>query len=280
VAEACQRCGAALGFVGKVRGQSLCGACQKLQDQERVQARNWYAGLVRQAALGMVPVASIATDALRWRAAAAMVPADLAMLNAQIWREALETVLADDLVTQAEEDRLNSVGQLVGIDAATWHAVGPEISGRFLIARMNDGRLPQLAVAKILLKKGETAHMEIQANLMKEVVDRETRGSYSGMSFRVAKGVRFSTGGYRGMSVVVGSHIEVADQGPLTLTSMRAVFCGLRKTVELPYSKLLSVNVFNDGIQFQMSNRQSAPLFKVPDGRVAAAVVNAAYQRL
>jgi hypothetical protein len=280
VAGSCQHCGAALGFLGKVRGQALCGACQKLQDQERVYARDWYAGLVRQAALGIVPVPTVSADVVKWRTAAAMAPADLANLNARIWREALETVLADDLVTQTEEDRLESVASLVGIDASTWRAAGPDLGGRFLIARINDGRLPQLDVANVLLKKGEIAHMEIQARLMKEVVDRETRGAYSGVSFRVAKGVRFNTGSYRGHSVVVGSQMVEADQGPLTLTSMRAVFCGLRKTLELPYSKLLSVNVFTDGVQFQMSNRQSAPLFCVPDGQVAAAVINGAYQRL
>jgi len=56
----------------------------------------------------------------------------------------------------------------------------------------------------------------------------------------------------------------------------RAVVTGFRKTGESPYSKLLSVNVHTDGIQFQMSNRQSAPLFRVPHGPLAAAVVNAA----
>jgi hypothetical protein len=280
VAESCQRCGAALGFLGKVRGQALCGACQKLLDQQQAQARDAYAGLVRQAALGMVPVEHVAVDVAKWRAAAAMNQADLANLNTRIWREALETVLADDLVTQVEEDRLSALQTVIGPESITAQGLGADLLGRFLIARINDGRLPELAVPKILLKKGERAHLEVQANLMKEVVERETRGSYSGWSFRVAKGVRFSTGGYRGRSVVVGTHLAVADQGSLTLTSMRAVFCGLRKTVELPYSKLLSVNVFNDGIQFQMSNRQSAPLFRVPDGRVAAAVVNAAYQKL
>jgi len=38
--------------------------------------------------------------------------------------------------------------------------------------------------------------------------------------------------------------------------------------------------VFKDGIQFHMSNRQTAPLFKLANGEVAAATVNAAVQRL
>ena len=280
MAESCQRCGAAFGFMDRARRRTVCVPCQKVQEQERAQATQAYTGLLRQSALGAVAAADIAADVTAWRAAAALSPADLATLNLKIWREAVETVLADDIVTEVEEDRLNSLGTLMRLDPPALNALAPDLAGRLMVARFNDGRLPQVAVPKILLKRGETAHMEIPAGLMKEVIERGTRGASSGMSFRVAKGARFSTGGYRGRSVVLGSHLPVADQGTLTLTSTRAVFLGPLKTMELLYIKLLSVNVFNDGIQFEMSNRQSAPLFRVPDGNVAAAVVNAAYQKL
>ncbi len=280
MAGSCQRCGAAFGFMDRARGRTVCVPCQKVQQQERAQAKQAYTGLLRQAALGTVAADDVAADVAAWRAAAALAPADLANLNLQVWREAVETVLADDIVTQAEEDRLNSLGRLLRVDPPALVALAPDLAGRLMVARINDGRLPRVAVPKILLKRGETAHMEIQASLMKEGIERGTRGASSGMSFRVAKRVRFHTGGYRGQSVVLDSHLVVADQGTLTLTSTRAVFLGPFKTMELPYAKLLSVNVFNNGIQFQMSNRQSAPLFRVPDGNVVAAVVNAAYQKL
>jgi len=280
VAESCQRCGAAFGFMDKARRRTVCVPCQQVQEQERAQARQAYAGLLHQVALGTVAADDVATDVAGWRAAAALGPADLANLDVQIWREAVETVLADDIVTETEEDRLHSLGRLMGVDLPALSALAPDLAGRLMVARINDGRLPQVAVPTILLKRGETAHLEIPAGLMKEVIGRGTRGAYSGLSFRVAKGVRFNTGGYRGQSAVLGSHLVAADQGTLTLTSTRAVFLGPLKTMELPYAKLLSVNVFSDGIQFQMSNRQSAPLFRVADGNVAAAVVNAAYQKL
>ena len=277
MAESCQRCGAAFGFMDRLRGRTVCVPCQTVQEQERAQATQAYSGLLLQSALGTVEAADVAADVARWRAVAALAPADLANLNLKIWREAVETVLADDIVTQLEEDRLRSLGRLIGVDPPALVALAPDLAGRLAVARINDGRLPQVAVPKILLKRGETAHLEIPAGLMKEVSDRDTRAARSGMSFKVAKGARFSTGGYRGHSVVVGS---VADQGTLTITSTRAVFLGPVKTMELLYAKLVSVNVFKDGIQFEMSNRQSAPLFRVPDGNVAAAVVNSAYQKL
>jgi hypothetical protein len=37
--------------------------------------------------------------------------------------------------------------------------------------------------------------------------------------------------------------------------------------------------VFTDGVSFNMTNRQTVPLLKVPSGHVVAAMVNAAAQR-
>lgn len=106
------------------------------------------------------------------------------------------------------------------------------------------------------------------------------RGGSTGFSVPIAKGVRFRTGAFRAKSVVVGTSLEVADTGMLTITSRRAVYKGLRKTVETPFTRLIGVNVFNDGIQLHASNRQNAPLSRVADGYLVAAVVNAAWQRL
>jgi hypothetical protein len=134
--------------------------------------------------------------------------------------------------------------------------------------------------AHIITQKGEVVHAETEAELMKEVTLREFRGGYRGFSFRVAKGVTYRTGWGRGHSVVVGTNLVAEDSGLLALTSKRAVFVGSRKTVELPYSKLINLGIFSDGVQFHMGNRTQAPLFKVENGDVIGATVNAAVQRL
>ena len=50
----------------------------------------------------------------------------------------------------------------------------------------------------------------------------------------------------------------------------------MRSSVECPYAKLIGLNVFDDGVEFNVSNRQKAILLRVPNGRVVGAVVNAA----
>ena len=117
---------------------------------------------------------------------------------------------------------------------------------------------------------------------MKEVVQREWRSGSSGVSFRIAKGVRYRVGQTRGRSVVVGTELQVEDSGVLAVSSQRLAYLGSRKTLEVPYAKLMNVEVFTDGLVVHASNRQRAPLFRFGEnmmGDVVAATLSAAVQR-
>jgi hypothetical protein len=198
------------------------------------------------------------------------------------FREHIEHALEDDLLSETEEQQLFAWAEAQGITQRDWQKRFRDLFDRMLIASVNDGRLPDVSALDppVLLKKAEIAHYVAAASLMKEVAQREMRGGGSGVSFRVAKGVRFSTGAFRARSVVVGTQLVEADGGTLTVTSSRTVFSGQRKTLELLHAKLVNLNVYTDGISFNMSNRQTVPLFKVPNGQVVAAIVNAAVQRM
>lgn len=197
-----------------------------------------------------------------------------------VFRRHAEAALEDDLLSEAEEGRLLDLADAFGIDDGAMLTTHRDVLNRLVVARVNDGRLPQLDSPRLLLKPDEVVHLETEAQLMKEVKIREYRGGYAGVSFRVAKGVRFSTGGIRGRPVVVGTEWQPEDAGVLSVSSQRAVFMGQRKTIEFIYGKLVNLTVLTDGVRFHVSNRQTAPLFKVESGPVIAAVVNAAMQRM
>jgi hypothetical protein len=149
------------------------------------------------------------------------------------------------------------------------------------VAEANGGFLPQISSSRLMQKKGEVVHLELGATLLKDVTIRQSEGGYSGFSFPIGKtGVRYRVGGYRGHSVEVGTKRVPADTGDLVISSLRAVFLGSKKTLDLPYAKLENLTLFSDGVQFHQSNRQSAPVFVVPSPDVVAAYVHAAAQRL
>jgi len=195
------------------------------------------------------------------------------------FRGYVDRVLDDNLLSEEERDRVLALVPALDL---TWDAVNladPTLQDRLVIAAANSGRLPTAKNSILLTKAGEVVHYEVQASLMKEVTLREWRAGYSGFSIPIGKtGIRYKIGGARGHSVVVGTEWQAADNGTLSITSRRAVFSGLRKTMEFAYSKLANLSVFSNGVQFHVTNRQTAPLFTVPSGEVLAALVNAAMQ--
>jgi hypothetical protein len=132
-----------------------------------------------------------------------------------------------------------------------------------------------------MAKRGEVVHLEWPATLLKEVAVRQYVGGYQGFSIPIGKtGVRYRVGGARGHSVEVGTQLQVADSGILAVTNKRVVYIGSRKTVDMPYTKLVNLSVYSDGVQFHLSNRVNAPMFKIDDGvDILAATINVAAQR-
>ena len=210
--------------------------------------------------------------------AAALSGGDRKKLGMQAFRAYADTALADDILTTDEESAFFDVCDAVGVGDEDLRK--DELFYRLAIAKVNDGRLEQIDEPHVMTKKGETVHLEMVAALMKEVALREFRGGSQGVSIPIMKGVRYRTSSFRGHSVVVGTELQVADSGVLAVTSTRIVFLGQRKTLEIPYPKLVGVEVFKDGIRLSASNRQNAPLFRVESGDVVAATVNAAVDRL
>lgn len=193
--------------------------------------------------------------------------------NEQAFNRYADRVLRDDVLSTHQYVMLGTVAEELGV------AQPREVERRALIAAYNGGLLAPHSDTHVLTHAGEEVYFETQAALMKEVVLREFRAGYGGVSVRVAKGVRISTGRARGHTVVTGTKIQAEDEGILAVTSRRTVFLGNRKTLEFAHGKLLNLTVFSDGLQFHVSGRTGAPLFTGFDGEVVAACLNQAAQR-
>lgn len=193
-----------------------------------------------------------------------MGPQQAAAVKLQAVAGLANALLEDERLTPAEEAQLTTVadGLAVSMDALLQHE--PGLGSKFAIGRINDGRLPQLAAAEVqlVLKKGEVAHLTANVILAKEQVTREFRGASRGMSFRLAKGVYYRTGQFKGHSVVTGTALVAADTGVLTVTSERTVFSGSRASLEFAYAKLLDITGYSDGVKLAVSNRQKPSTFQ------------------
>jgi len=224
------------------------------------------------------------TDATQLPALAAqtgLTPQVLATQRTAAFATYVQQAVGDDILTPEEESHVHELVRILGIDLGALFGQNPDLGRHVMVAQANGGFLPEISSSRLMQEKGEIVHLEVQATLLKEVTIRQSQGGYSGFSFPSGKtGIRYRVGGYRGHSVEVGTKRVPADNGYLVISSQRAVFLGSKKTLDLPYSKLESLAVFSDGVQFHQSNRQTAPVFLVPTSDVVAAYIHTAAQRL
>jgi hypothetical protein len=133
-------------------------------------------------------------------------------------------------------------------------------------------------VPGVSLKKGEVAYFIMDGVGLVEPRRGPTQwvGGSQGVSFKIAKGIRYRVGQTRGHVVQGEERPTVIDTGVGVVTNQRMVFVGGKRSTEWAYAKLLGFSLDMDGMAiFNVSNRQKASGFAYPpevDNRVDAVV--------
>jgi hypothetical protein len=237
-------------------------------------ARARYEEMLSAMSAGTIPARKSLLDEVS--AAAGYAGEQLARMNEDAWASSVSAAVADDIVTAEEYARIEALTLALGLDWTEVSRTRAELADHVAVAAINGGLLPEVEPIVLIPKVGEIVRLEVQATLMKLVPIRQYQAGYQGFSFPIGKtGIRYRVGGVRGKSVVIGTEFQAADVGTLCVSSERAVFVGRAKTLELPYAKLVSLTVYGDAVQFHQSNRQTAPLFRVPKPDIVAALINA-----
>jgi len=86
------------------------------------------------------------------------------------------------------------------------------------------------------------------------------------MSVRVAKGLYYRTGSFRGNPIVT-SEATHAGTGILGITTKHIYFAGGQKAFRVPYQKIVSFTPYSDGFGLQRDAQTAKPQsFVVGDG--------------
>jgi hypothetical protein len=253
-------------------GRNVCRHC-------RGEASSLYRNLLAAIIEGQSDPIVAKARLLSLAAQAGLSEAKRRYLNLKAFEQFLTKVLAQRASLSEQDEatvRFNEIGNALDFDAPMLSHDAPDLVLKYTVALANAGRLSTIANVGVLLKKGEVAHLDVAARLLKDV--QHTVRRYSGFSFRIVRGVYYHIGESHPIAT---NAIREIDVGSLTVTSNRVVYTGNRESLEIPYSKLLAVKVFTDAIEFNLSNRKNAALFRVANGfgHVVAATVNAAFQR-
>lgn len=143
---------------------------------------------------------------------------------------------------------------------------------------LSNGKLPLMDNPGILLQNGEVCHWYETSNLIEERTVSERVGGYSGVSVHVAKGVTLHTGGSRGHTI---KHTEktATDTGMLVITNKRVIFNGEKKTISIPYSKVVDIIKYSDAVTISRTGKSKFEAFSVGDPELVERLIMTAINK-
>ena len=119
-----------------------------------------------------------------------------------------------------------------------------------IIKSLQRGILPASPTpAPIMLRKGESIIWTYNGVTMyQEKIEKEYGGRRTGWSFRVMKGVTYHVGGTK-IKPVEHSYMDNKGVGTLYITNKHIIFQGDTAALKIPYSKMIGVTPYSDGIE-------------------------------
>lgn len=189
------------------------------------------------------------------------------------WETAVSEALEDNILTVEEEERLASFKDHFSIDQADLDRKGAlsNLVKAGVLRDLMEGKLPErvaiTGTLSINLQKSENVIWLFSAtDYYEDRTKREYVGGYQGVSVRIARGVYWKAGGFRGHPVERNERVHV-DTGLLAVTNKHLYFISAKKTMRIPHQKIISLIPFTDGIGVHRDGATARPqIFVTGDG--------------
>ena len=151
------------------------------------------------------------------------------------------------------EEYVSTLGlSLINLPSTMQGGYIEELGQATILDDLQAGRPPKYQIqAPIILAKGEDAlWCYNNVTMYQEKIRKEYVGRTSGFSFKVMKGVRYRTGGFKGHPVET-SYMENMGLGSLYITNRNIIFMGQTRSIKVPYTKIIGINPYSDGMEVQ-----------------------------
>lgn len=169
--------------------------------------------------------------------------------------KAATNFLKDGLLTPQEEQRVSVYTSTLGIQTNNLPATYQngniaKMSQAAILSNLQRGVLPpQNTVVPIMLGKGEKILWQYcDVKLFEEKVQREYHSNRGGLSIRICKGVYYRPSTGR-MKPVEHSYMNLEGTGDLYITNKHLIFNSPTKSAKIPYSKIIGVTPYSDGLE-------------------------------
>jgi len=197
----------------------------------------------------------------------------LKTLVATGWEKAVEAAFDDGILTEQEETALSELNQHFALTQDTLDRNGSftKIVKGALLRDILNGNLPnRIQINGNLpfnLQKTEKIVWVFQnVDYYEEKTRTQYIGGSQGISLRIAKGLYYRTGAFKGEKIQTPETIH-ADTGLLGVTNKHIYFAGQFKRFRIAYNKIVSFEPFSDGIGVQRDAITAKPQsFLTSDG--------------
>jgi hypothetical protein len=261
----CRFCGGDAGFL-----RSSHKECKQTHDRGIARIR----AIAGRAALSSQTDFSTLRETLRNIASASFIDDRLLRdLLAEAWCTAVSQALEDHVLSEDEEHALVAFKDYFSLPTDILDKGGAytRVAKAAILRDVLDGKIPQRVriegTLPFNLQKGEVLVWLFRTVRYYEPRTRTTYvGGYSGVSVRVAKGVYYRIGRFKGKPVVT-TELVLLDTGALGITDRHVYFAGEAKAFRIRYDKIVSFTPYSDGIAIQRDALSAKPqVFVTGDG--------------
>jgi len=229
--------------------------------------------LVAQSALAPQDLPAFQSKLSEIAARSFIKPEDQEPLLIEGWQNAVQTALDDNILTAEEEHSLMAFAESFSFTQQDLDQAGAftRMVKAAVIRDILEGRLPQkvclVGELPFNLQKGEILIWVFSnAAYYEQRMRTHYEGGYQGVSIRVAKGLYYRVGGFRGHPVSTAEMVNMGS-GPLGITDKHIYFASPAKSFRVKYDKIVSFTPYSDGIGIQRDAQTAKPqVFVTGDG--------------
>lgn len=169
--------------------------------------------------------------------------------------KAADKFLADGMLTDREQQQIELYASSLGIalnclPSQHQNESLARIGQAMILKDLQNGIMPKNPLTvPVMLGRGEVAiWVYDNVTMYQEKFIREYQGGSRGVSYRICKGVTYRTGSFKGRPVERSS-MECVGTGSLVITNKHFFFHCPTASVKIPYSKLVGVTPYSDGLE-------------------------------
>jgi len=189
------------------------------------------------------------------------------------WERAVNIAFDDGLLSEEEESALSELKEHFSLSQQILDRNGAysKLVKGAVLRDIMDGSLPERMKIEgglpFNLQKSEKVVWVFQGvNYYEEKTRTRYVGGSQGVSIRIAKGIYYRTGAFKGERVQT-SETMLVDTGLLGVTNKHIYFAGPSKRFRIAYNKIVTFDPFSDGIGVQRDAQTAKPQsFQTGDG--------------